>query len=59
MPRGDNWKPTVKDQLIKPQRECGWTAEDHETYISLEGHQVVVLDNAQTTREVIDAIDSR
>ena len=58
MPHGDNWNPEVKDQLIKSLRECAQTAEDHGIYISLEGHQVVVLDNAETTREVLDAVDS-
>ena len=58
MPHGDNWKPTVKDQLITSWRECAQTAANHGIYISLEGHQVAVLDNAQTTREVVDAVDS-
>ncbi|NKB71750.1 MAG: TIM barrel protein [Candidatus Latescibacteria bacterium] len=57
-PHGGNWDPEIKDQLIKSLQECAQAAADHGVYLSLEGHQVVVLDSAETTREVLDAVDS-
>ena len=57
-PHGGNWSAKLKDQLIKSLAECAQTAADHGVYLSLEGHQVVVLENAEITREVLDAVDS-
>ena len=57
-PHGDNWDPAVKDQLIKSLRQCARAAADNGVYLSLEGHQVVVLENAEVTREVLDAVGS-
>ena len=57
-PHGGNWNAKLKDQLIKSLAECAQTAADYGVYLSLEGHQVVVLENAEITREVLDAVDS-
>lgn len=57
-PHADNWSARARDQLIRSLRECASTAEDAGVYLSLEGHQLVTLDSAETTRQVLDAVDS-
>jgi sugar phosphate isomerase/epimerase len=57
-PHPDNWTARSRDQLVKSLRECAPTAEDAGVYLSLEGHQLVTLDTAETTRQVLDAVAS-
>ncbi|MDA0744914.1 MAG: sugar phosphate isomerase/epimerase [bacterium] len=57
-PHPENWRPKVREQLIKSLRECAKAAEDNQVYLSLEGHVLVVLESAKVSREVLDAVDS-
>lgn len=57
-PHADNWSPAARDALIRSLRESAPVAADCGTCIGLEGHVVVVLDSAETMREVIDAVGS-
>lgn len=57
-PHPDNWTPKARAQLIKSLEECAPVAEDCGVYLSLEGHQLVTLENAEVTAEILDAVDS-
>ncbi len=57
-PHPDNWSQKSKEQLIKSLRECAKAAADNQVYLSLEGHQLVVLENEKVTKEILDAVDS-
>jgi sugar phosphate isomerase/epimerase len=57
-PHPDNWTPTCRRQLVKSLRECAKAAEDAGVYLSLEGHQLVTLESARVTREILDEVDS-
>ena len=57
-PHPDNWSQRSKAQLIKSLRECAKAAADNQVYLSLEGHQLVVLENEKVTKEILDAVDS-
>ena len=57
-PHPDNWSQRSRDQLIKSLRECAKAAADNQVYLSLEGHQLVVLENEDVTKEILDAVDS-
>ena len=57
-PHPDNWSQRSKEQLIKSLRECAKAAADNQVYLSLEGHQLVVLENEEVTKEILDAVDS-
>lgn len=58
VPHGENWNPKLREQLILSLKACAKAAEEYQVYLSLEGHQVVVLENAEVTKEVLDAVGS-
>ena len=57
-PHPDNWTPAARAQLIKSLKECAPVAQDCGVYLSLEGHQLVTLESAEVTAEILDAVDS-
>ena len=57
-PHPENWNLESRQQLIKSLRESAPAAEDNQVYLSLEGHQLVVLENEQVTKEILDAVGS-
>jgi sugar phosphate isomerase/epimerase len=44
--------------LIKSLKECAHVAQDCGVFLSLEGHQLVTLESAEVTAEILDAVDS-
>jgi sugar phosphate isomerase/epimerase len=57
-PHPDNWTMTARRQLVKTLKECAPAAEDAGVYLSLEGHQLVTLESAEVTAEVLDEVGS-
>jgi sugar phosphate isomerase/epimerase len=57
-PHPDNWAATARRQLVKSLKECAQAAEDAGVYLSLEGHQLVTLESAEVTRDILDEVDS-
>ena len=57
-PHPDNWSLASRQQLIKSLKESAAAAEDNQVYLSLEGHQLVVLEDEYVTKTVLDAVDS-
>ena len=57
-PHPDNWTTTARRQLIASLRECAPVAEDCGVFLSMEGHQLVTLDSAETMRAILDEVDS-
>jgi len=57
-PHPDNWTAGARRQLVKSLKECAKAAEDAQVYLSLEGHQLVTLESAEVTRDILDAVDS-
>ena len=57
-PHSDNWTATARNQLVKTLKECAPAAEDAGVYLSLEGHQLVTLESAEVTAEVLDEVNS-
>lgn len=57
-PHPDNWTPWAREQLVKSLKECAPVAEECGVILSLEGHQLVTLDTAETMRAVLDEVDS-
>jgi len=57
-PHPDNLTPAARAQLIKSLKECAPVAEDCGVFLSMEGHQLVTLESAEVTAEVLDAVDS-
>lgn len=57
-PHPDNWTAQARAQLVKSLREAARAAEDNGVYLSLEGHQLVTLESAAVTAEILDAVDS-
>ncbi len=58
-PHPDNWDPVCRDRVIECLKACAPAAEDHGVYLSLEGHQVTVLESAEAVKEILDAVGSR
>lgn len=58
-PHPDNWTLKARDQLIKSLKECASTAEDVGVFLSVEAHQLVTLETAEVTKQVLDAVGSR
>lgn len=57
-PHPDNWTLSARRQLVKSLKEAAPAAEDAGVYLSLEAHQLVTLENAEITREVLDEVGS-
>jgi len=57
-PHPDNWTPACRRQLVKSLKESAQAAEDAGVFLSLEAHQLVTLESAEITREVLDEVDS-
>ncbi len=57
-PHPDNWTATARKQLVKTLKECAPAAEDVGVYLSLEGHQLVTLESADVTAQVLDEVNS-
>ncbi len=58
-PYPGNWTPEARERLIDSLRACAPVAESCGVYLSMEGHQLVTLDSAETMRDVLDAVGSR
>jgi sugar phosphate isomerase/epimerase len=58
-PHPDNWTLAARDQLVKSLKECAQAAEDAGVFLSVEGHQLVTLESAQVTAEVLDVVGSQ
>jgi sugar phosphate isomerase/epimerase len=58
-PHPDNWTSTSRKQLVKSLKECAKAAEDAGAYLSLEAHQLVVLESPEVTRDILDQVSSR
>lgn len=57
-PHPGNWTRGARRQLIRSLRECAPAAQDAGVLLSMEGHQLVTLESAEITAEVLDAVDS-
>jgi sugar phosphate isomerase/epimerase len=57
-PHPDNWTAACRRQLVKSLKECAAAAQDAGVYVSLEGHQLVTLESAQVTCEILDEVGS-
>ena len=57
-PHPYNWTGEARRQLIRSLQEAAPAAEDAGVFLSLEGHQLVTLDSAETTKEILDAVGS-
>ena len=57
-PHKGNWTQTARRQLVKTLKECASAAEDTDVYLSMEGHQLVTLESAEVTAEILDEVNS-
>ena len=57
-PHPDNWTETSRKQLVKSLKECAQAAEDAGVFLSVEGHQLVTLESAEVTAEILDQVNS-
>ncbi len=57
-PHPANWTATSRNQLVKSLKESAKAAEDAGVFLSLEGHQLVVLESAEVTRDILDQVNS-
>jgi sugar phosphate isomerase/epimerase len=57
-PHRDNWTAAARKQLVKSLKECAPVAEDTNIYLSMEGHQLVTLESAEITAEILDEVNS-
>jgi sugar phosphate isomerase/epimerase len=57
-PHPDNWTPVARRQLVKSLQECAPAAQDANVLLSMEGHQLVTLESAEVTAEILDAVGS-
>lgn len=53
-----NWTAMARRQLIRSLRECAAAAQDAGVLLSMEGHQLVTLESAEVTAEILNAVDS-
>ena len=58
-PHPGNWTAEARERLIDSLCACAPAAESCGVYLSMEGHQLVTLDSAETMRAVLDAVGSR
>lgn len=57
-PHPYNWTPEARVQLVKSLREAAPAAEEAGVYLSVEGHQLVTLESAAVTAEILDEVGS-
>jgi sugar phosphate isomerase/epimerase len=57
-PHPENWTARCRKQLVKSLKECAKAAEDAGVYLSLEGHQLVTLESAEVTRDILNEVNS-
>jgi sugar phosphate isomerase/epimerase len=57
-PHPDNWTVAARRQLVKTLKECAQAAADAGVYLSVEGHQLVTLESAEVTAEILDEVNS-
>ncbi|MBX3085556.1 MAG: sugar phosphate isomerase/epimerase [Anaerolineae bacterium] len=57
-PHQANWTAVAHKQLVKSLKECAPVAEDTGVYLSMEGHQLVTLESAEITAEILDEVNS-
>jgi sugar phosphate isomerase/epimerase len=57
-PHPDNWTATSRKQLVKSLKEAAPVAEEAGVFLSLEGHQLVVLESAEVTRDILAEVNS-
>ena len=57
-PHPANHTGSARRQLVRTLRDCAAAAEDAQVFLSLEGHQLVTLRDAATTRAVLDEVGS-
>jgi sugar phosphate isomerase/epimerase len=57
-PHSDNWTEAARKQLVKSLKECAQAAEDSGVFLSVEGHQLVTLESAEVTAEILDEVNS-
>jgi sugar phosphate isomerase/epimerase len=57
-PHPDNWALAARKQLVRSLKECASAARDANVYLCMEGHQLVTLESAAVTREVLDEVGS-
>ena len=58
-PHPDNWTASARTQLVKSLKECAPVAEDCDVLLSMEGHQLVTLESAEITAEILDEVGSK
>ena len=57
-PHPENWTPTARRQLVKSLNACAPVAQNCGVYLSMEGHQLVTLESAEVTAEILDEVNS-
>lgn len=57
-PHPDNWTASARKQLVKSLKECAPVAMDCGVLLSMEGHQLVTLETAEITAEILDEVNS-
>ena len=57
-PHPDNWAAAARSQLVKSLKECASAAQDANVYLCLEGHQLVTLESAEVTKNILDEVNS-
>jgi sugar phosphate isomerase/epimerase len=57
-PHPENWTANSRRNLVTSMRECASAAEAAGVFLSLEGHQLVTLETAEVTAEILDEVNS-
>lgn len=57
-PHPYNWTAEARRQLVKSLKEAAPAAKDAGVFLSVEGHQLVTLESAAVTAEILDEVDS-
>lgn len=54
----DNWTSDARNRLVDSLKTVAQIAEANDVFLTIEGHQLVTLENAHITAEVLDAVAS-
>jgi sugar phosphate isomerase/epimerase len=57
-PHPYNWTAEARRQLVKSLKEAAPAAEEAGVFLSVEGHQLVTLESADVTAEILDEVNS-